>query len=53
MDGYTREYLVQRGSTIAYVSISSNSHSLPTTYDDAAQLSTIATHLCVYGGPCH
>ena len=50
---YTREYFVQRGSTIAFVSISSNSHSLPTTYDDAAELSAIAAHLCWYGGDCH
>ncbi len=48
---YNREYFVQRGSTIAYVSIE-NSSTLPTTYDDAAQLSDIAAHLCVYGGSC-
>ena len=50
---YTREYFVLRGSTIGYVFMSSNSHTLPATYGDAAQLSTIAAHLCVYGGPCH
>jgi hypothetical protein len=49
---YNREYFVQRGSTIAYVSMRSNMRSLPTAYDDTAQLSTIAAHLCVYGGPC-
>lgn len=48
---YTREYFVLRGSTIAYVSVNSRT-TLPTTYNDAAQLSTIAAHLCVYGGPC-
>jgi hypothetical protein len=51
MSPYNREYFVLRGSTIAYVSIESTA-TLPTTYDDAAQLSTIASHLCVYGGPC-
>lgn len=52
MAPYNREYFVLRGSTIGYVSISSTSN-LPTAYDDASQLSTIAAHLCVYGGPCH
>jgi hypothetical protein len=47
-----REYFVLRGSTIGYVSMSSASN-LPATYDDSAQLSAIASHLCVYGGPCH
>jgi len=51
MSAYNREYFVQRGSTIAYVFIE-NSSMLPTTYDDATQLSDIAAHLCVYGGPC-
>jgi hypothetical protein len=51
MSPYNREYFVLRGSTIAYVSINSTA-TLPTTYDDAAQLSAIASHLCVYGGPC-
>jgi hypothetical protein len=50
---YTREYFVLRGSAIAYVSVSSGTGNLPMTHDgDAAQLSTIAAHLCVYGGPC-
>ena len=48
---YNREYFVQRGSTIAYVEIEATA-TLPTTYDDAAQISTIASHLCVYGGSC-
>ncbi|WP_034267466.1 hypothetical protein [Actinospica robiniae] len=48
---YNREYLVLRGSTIAYVEIQ-NGTKLSTTYDDAGQLSTIASHLCVYGGAC-
>jgi hypothetical protein len=48
---YNREYFVLRGSTIAYVDIQSTA-TLPTTYDDAAQISTIASHLCVYGGSC-
>ncbi len=51
LSAYNREYFVLRGNTIAYVSIESSS-ALPTTYDDAAQLSAIAAHLCVYGGPC-
>lgn len=49
---YNREFFVLRGSTIAYVDISSTA-ALPTTYDDASQLSTIAAHLCVYGGTCN
>jgi hypothetical protein len=49
---YNREYFVLRGSTIAYVEIESTA-TLPTTYDDAAQISTIASHLCVYGGSCY
>jgi hypothetical protein len=49
---YTREYFVLRGSTIAFVSVTSYTGTLPTAYADAAQLSTIAAHLCVYGGPC-
>ena len=49
---YNREFFVLRGSTIGYVSISSTSN-LPATYNDAAQLSTIAAHLCVYGGSCN
>lgn len=49
---YNREFFVLRGSTIGYVSISSTSK-LSATYNDAAQLSTIAAHLCVYGGPCN
>jgi hypothetical protein len=49
---YTREYFVLRGSTIAYVSMTSYTSTPPTSYDDAAQLATIAAHLCVYGGPC-
>lgn len=53
MAPYNREYFVQRGSTIAYVSISTSNSSLPTAYNDAAQLSIIAAHLCVYGGPCN
>ena len=48
---YNREYFVLRGSTIAYVEIESTA-TLPTTYDDAAQISAIASHLCVYGGSC-
>jgi len=48
---YNREYFVQRGSTIAYVEIEATA-TLPTTYDDAAQISTTASHLCVYGGSC-
>ncbi|HWG26452.1 hypothetical protein [Actinospica sp.] len=51
MSPYNREYFVLRGSTIAYVSIESTA-TLPTSYEDAAQLSTIASHLCVYGGSC-
>lgn len=51
---YTREYFVLRGSTIAYVSVISNTGNLPmTNKGDAAQLSTIAAHLCVYGGSCN
>ncbi len=49
---YSREYFVLRGSTIAFVSVTSYTNTLSTTYDDAAQLSTIAAHLCVYGGSC-
>lgn len=52
MSPYNREFFVLRGSTIAYVSIFSTAH-LPVAYDDSAQLSTIASHLCVYGGPCN
>jgi hypothetical protein len=49
----TRDYFVLRGSTIGYVTISDPDLKLPTAHDDAGQLSTIAAHLCVYGGPCH
>ena len=49
---YDREYFVLRGSTIAYVNVTSYTSTLATTYDDATQLSTIAAHLCVYGGSC-
>ena len=49
---YSREFFVLRGSTIAFVSIISST-SLPTSYDDTAELSAIAAHLCVYGGSCH
>ena len=49
---YSREYFVLRGSTIAFVSVTSYTNTLSTTYDDGAQLSTIAAHLCVYGGAC-
>ena len=48
---YNREYFVLRGSTIAYVEVEATA-TLPTTYDDAAQISAIASHLCVYGGFC-
>lgn len=49
---YEREYFVLRGSTIAYVSVLSYSKTLSSSYDDASQLATIASHLCVYGGSC-
>ena len=49
---YDREYFVVRGDTLAYVSVVSYPHLLPKTYDDAGELSTIAGHLCVYGGSC-
>jgi hypothetical protein len=49
---YAREYFVLRGSTIAYVSVLSYTNALPTSYDDASQLSTIAAHMCAYGGAC-
>jgi hypothetical protein len=49
---YTREFFVLRGSTIAFDSVTSYTQSLPTAYDDAGQLSAIASHLCVYGGSC-
>jgi hypothetical protein len=52
LPAYTREYFVLRGSTIAFVSVAGYTSALPTTYDDAAQLSTIASRLCVYGGSC-
>ena len=50
---YNREYFVLRGSTIAWVSVDSVASSVASPYDDAAQLSALAAHLCVYGGPCH
>lgn len=49
---YAREYFVLRGSTIAYVSVLSYTNALPTSYDDASQLSTIAARMCAYGGTC-
>ena len=49
---YEREYFVLRGNTIAYVSVISYPHALAKSYDDAGVLSTIAGHLCVYGGSC-
>lgn len=49
---YTREYFVLRGSTITYVSVTSYTQTLATTYDDTTQLSVIAGHACVYGGSC-
>jgi hypothetical protein len=52
VNDYEREYFVLRGSTIAYVDVTSYPVTLPTTYDDATQLSKIASHLCVYGGNC-
>ena len=52
LPAYSREYFVLRGSTIAFVSVTSYTSSLPTSYDDAAQLSAIASRLCVYGGSC-
>ena len=52
LPAYSREYFVLRGSTIAFVSVTSYTSSLPTAYDDATQLSAIASHLCVYGGSC-
>lgn len=51
LSAYNREYFVQRGSTIAYIAIESSTM-LPQSYDDAAELSTITAHLCVYAGPC-
>jgi hypothetical protein len=48
---YQREYFVLRGDTIAYVQMTSP-RDLSTTYDDSSELSTIASHLCVYGGSC-
>ena len=51
---YTREYFVLRGNVIAYVAVTSYTDTtLPTAYDDTAQVSTIASHLCVYGGACN
>ena len=50
---YSREYFVLRGSTIALVSVTSYTNSLSTSYNDTAELSSIAAHLCVYGGSCH
>lgn len=49
---YQREYFVQRGNTIAYVSFTSP-QDLPTAYDDSSQLATIAAHMCIYGGACN
>lgn len=50
---YTREYFVLRGDVIAYVAVTSyTDSSLPKAYGDTAQLSSIASHLCVYGGAC-
>jgi hypothetical protein len=50
---YTREYFVVRGTVIAYVAVTSYTDtSLPTAYSDEAQLSTLASHLCVYKGAC-
>ncbi|HET9168517.1 MAG TPA: hypothetical protein VFN97_03740 [Actinospica sp.] len=49
---YDREYFVLRGDTIAYVSVTSYPHTLAKSYDDAGVLSTIAGHLCIYGGSC-
>lgn len=50
---YTREYFVLRGNVIAYVAVTSYTDTtLPTKYNDTAQLSTIASHLCVYEGAC-
>jgi len=49
---YERDYFVLRGNTIAYVYVTCYPETMSTTYDDATQLSTIAAHLCVYGGPC-
>ena len=51
LSAYNREYFVQRGSTIAYIAVE-NSTMLPHSYDDAAQLTTITSRLCVYAGPC-
>jgi hypothetical protein len=50
---YNREYFVLRGSTIASVGISSATSSVGSPHDDAAELSAIAKHLCVYGGSCY
>lgn len=53
LPAYTREYFVLRGNVIAYVAATSYTDTgLPTAYNDAAQLSTIASHVCVYGGAC-
>ena len=52
LPAYSREYFVLRGSTIAFVSVTSHTSSLPTAYDDTTQLSAIASRLCVYAGPC-
>lgn len=49
---YEREYFVQRGATITYVSVTSYTQTLPTTYNDAAELGTIAGLACEYGGAC-
>jgi hypothetical protein len=49
---YTREFFVLRGGTIGYVSVSAAAGGLPTAWDDNGQLSTVAAHLCVYGGVC-
>ena len=52
LPAYSREYFVLRGSTIAFVSVTSYTSTLPTAYDDSTQLSAIAARLCVYGGSC-
>ena len=50
---YNREYFVLRGNAITYVDMQSTVKNLRTTYDDASELSKIASHLCVYGGSCN
>jgi hypothetical protein len=53
LPAYTREYFVLRGDVIAYVAVTSYTDTgLPRAYGDTAQLSTIASHVCVYGGAC-